>query len=163
MKIARVNWAEITDARPSWAPASGRLCAIWPSPVDHDACFAAAGFSDFGDTDEAWDAEFAEVVEKTLAALGETGKPALTEGEYPLDRGRPRVSFRDALIAASRDDNFNPCVVSFGEPVVASVRTSDGHPILWIWIAAGAIDALLPRIAASRELRQMALEWEKLL
>lgn len=141
MKIARVHWAEITEARPSWSSASGRLYAIWPSPIDHDACFAAAGFSDFGDSDEAWDAEFAEFVEKTLAVLGEIGKA----------RGGPRASLRDALIAAARDDNFPPCVVSFGEPVVASVRTSDGHPILWIWIATGGLDALLPRIVASRE------------
>ena len=163
MKIVRVNWSEITDARPSWSSASGRLCAIWPSPVDHDACFEAAGFSDFSDTDAAWDAEFAAFVETTLAVLGEMGTPVLTEGEYPLDRGRSRGSLRDALVAAARDDNFRPCVVGFGEPVVASVRTSDGHPILWIWITTGGIDALLPRIAASRELRPMTLEWGKLL
>jgi hypothetical protein len=87
MKIARVNWAEITDVRPAWSSGSGRLCAIWPSPVDHDACFAAAGFSDLGDTDEVWDAEFAELVETTVAVLGGIGKPVLTEGESSSSRG----------------------------------------------------------------------------
>jgi hypothetical protein len=163
MGISRLNWDEVKEARPAWSPQSGRLYAIWPSPVDHDQCFEAAGFSDFGDSDDTWDRDFADLVARLLDALAGMGKTVLREGEYPVDRGRTRVSCRDALIAAARDDNFPPCVVGFGDPPNASVRTGEGHAILWTWVAHDAdVDRFLGELAGDREIVKKTMKWEKL-
>ena len=162
MKISRLNWGEIKGERPLWAPSAGQLYAIWPSPVDHDLCFESAGFADFGDSDSAWDDDFAQLVQWLVDALGEAGTAMLREGEYPVAGGRARHSIRDALIAAATDDNFSPCMVHFGEPPTSSVRTSDGHAILWTWMAEGEIGPVLDVVAKGREVNQMTMNWEKL-
>ena len=163
MSIQRLNWGSVGPARPPWADASGRLWAVWPSPVDHDACFDAAGFSEMADTDAAWHDGFSELLERLLTTFEAFGEPRLTEGEYPRQGRRVFRSLRDALLAAATDDNFPPCVVSFGEPARASVRTSDGHPIVWLWTdATPSIDVLLPPVAAGLPTREVALRWEVL-
>lgn len=158
-----MNWGEVAPPGPAWAPGHGRLWAVWPSPVDHDACFAAAGFTDFADTDAAWDAEFDGMLARGLAALSDLGDAALVAGEYPTERGQPRVSLRDALLAAARDDNFPPCVVAFGEPALASMRTSHGHPIVWVWKATGSVGGLVGRMADGRDVGRCDLDWDRLL
>ncbi len=69
-----------------------------------------------------------------------------------------------ALVAAARDDNVPPCVVEIGAPVQAVVRTSDGHPLLWVWISPGASlrAELLSAIAGPRELWKITLDWKLL-
>jgi hypothetical protein len=62
MRISRVNWGEVNNGRPEWSSPSGQLYAIWPSPVDHDLCFDAAGFADFGDSDDLWHRDFNDLV-----------------------------------------------------------------------------------------------------
>ena len=163
MTIRRVNWGEITKSRPSWSPELWRVWAIWPSPVDHDLCFKAAGFDDFADTDEAWNSEFATFVGGMLGQLETAGRPKLASGEYPVDQGRVRQSLADALVAASRDDNFRPCTVTFGEPARALIRTSDGHPLLWIALAEGDAAKMVAAAAGNRDVREQNLDWEKLL
>ena len=101
MRISRLNWGEVSEGRPSWSGASGRLWAIWPSPVDHDLCFESAGFTEFSDTDASWDSEFADLVGRLMGILENLGSATLSEGEYPVDGGRTRSSVRDALIAAA--------------------------------------------------------------
>jgi hypothetical protein len=162
MRISRVNWGEVSEGRPSWSEASGRLWAIWPSPVDHDLCFESAGFTEFSDTDASWNSEFADLVGRLVDALENLGKATLSEGECPVARRRTLSSLRDALIAAATDDNFPPCVISFGAPAIASVRTSDGHAILWAWMAEGTVDPFLIAVAAGRELNEMTMMWERL-
>jgi hypothetical protein len=163
MRISRVNWGEVNYGRQYWSLMSGRLYAIWPSPVDHDLCFDAAGFTDFGDSDDLWHRDFNDLVASVLDSLAHLGTAILHEGAYPMDRGRTRFSFQDALIAAATDDSFPPCVVGFGDPLRASVRTSDGHAILWIWTSESAsMDAVVTRLAVDLETNQMTLKWENL-
>jgi len=162
MKILRLNWGELEEERPDWSPGSGHLYAIWPSPVDHDVCFEAAGFEDFADSDGAWDDDFADLVQRLIHALGGARVAVLAAGEYPVDGWRRRRSLRDALIGAARDDGFGPCVVHFGEPATAAVRTSDGHPILWTWMAEPSIDRILGAVAQGRPVKRMDMNWEKL-
>ena len=162
MNVEKINWGQVGPARPAWADASGQLWAIWPSPVDHDACFAAAGFNEMADTDAAWDDDFSELLERLLTALKTFGEPRLVEGEYPCQGRRVSTSLREALFAAATNDHFPPCIVSFGEPAQASVRTSDGHPILWLWTSeALGIDRLLTA-AAGLPVREAALQWDAL-
>ncbi|HSB71804.1 MAG TPA: hypothetical protein VLT62_20940 [Candidatus Methylomirabilis sp.] len=158
-----MNWGEVDEGRPHWSLPSGRLYAIWPSPVDQDLCFDAAGFADFGDSDAVWHRDFADLVARVLESLAQLGTAILREGEYPVDRGCTRVSCRDALIAAATDDNFPPCVVGFGDPLKASVRTSDGHALLWTWLSEGvSMDAVVTRLASDHETKHMTMQWEKL-
>jgi hypothetical protein len=162
MGISRLNWGELNEARPPWSPTAGHLYAIWPSPVDHDVCFEAAGFTEFGDSDDAWHRDFADLVARALNSLAHLGDPVLREG-HTVDREGRRVSFRDALIVAATDDNFPPCVVGFGDPPKASVRTSDGHAILWTWVSENVeLDAFLDRLAEGREVVNRTMKWEKL-
>jgi hypothetical protein len=163
MGISRLNWGEINEARPPWSWPSGRLYAIWPSPVDHDQCFEAAGFTEFGDSDDSWDRDFSDLIARVLESLAHFGGAVLREGEYPVERGRPRASCRDALIAAATDDNVPPCVVVFGDPPKASVRTCDGHPILWTWISGdNDLDTSLGGLAGGREIVNRTMKWQKL-
>jgi hypothetical protein len=150
MRFTQVNWGEVGE-RPAWA-SSGRLFAVWPSPVDHDACLAAAGFGDFADSDEAWDADLVRLVETVIAGLSGWGEPVMTSGDSP-DR-----SIISGLLAAAGDDNFPPCVVTFGAR--AFVRTSDGHPIVWVSLEGGGIEALLASLAVTWEVRARALRWD---
>jgi hypothetical protein len=131
--------------------------------VDHDACFEAAGFTDFADSTQAWHDEFARLVSNLLAELGQAGRPRLAQGEYPTWRARLRKSMADALLSAALDDNFGPCVLTFGQPPLALIRSSDGHPILWIALAHGDATALLAAAAKSAPPRQRLLDWSKLI
>lgn len=163
MKIHSLNWGEVADARPSWAGVFGRLWAIWPSPVDHDVCFDAAGFHDMDDSDSAWDDDFSVFLERMLAALAVLGTSSLMAGEYPRHGRHACATLRDALTAAATVDNFPPCVVSFGHPAVAWIRTSDGHPIVWLWTIEWAeIETVMPTIASELPIHEVKLQWEKL-
>jgi hypothetical protein len=163
MDLHRLNWGEVTEGRPPWATTSGRFFAIWPSPVDHDVCFEAAGVADLGDTDAEWDDAFCAMLERLLAKLEEVGQPRLTEGVYPPTGIRTSRPVRDALLAASFDDNFRPCSVEFGAPARASVRTSDGHAILWLWIDSDLrFESVLSEAAGTIPTCAATLNWSKL-
>ena len=162
MTITRVNWAEVVDARPAWATPGWKLWAVWPSPIDHDGCFAAAGFRDFADSDDDWWSDFRDLVERLLDSL-ESDRLALVSGQYPVEHGRVRPSLVDALVAAATDDNFEPCVVGAGAPPDRALRTSDGHPIVWINQLSGDITALLSKAARGRDCANLQLAWQHLL
>jgi hypothetical protein len=162
--LRHLNWDEVVRVHPLWRPEGWRLWALWPSPVDHDLCFGQAGFSDFDDNDDAWHTAFAELINDLLAALHAYGRPLLNAGsEYPIERGRRRETLQEALLAAASDDNFRPCTVSFGSPPRALVRTSDGHPILWIALETGAFDQLLALADHYGGAHKLELDWSKLL
>jgi hypothetical protein len=130
--------------------------------MDYDLCFESAGFSDFGDSDPAWNVDFSDLVQRLVDALEEAGTAMLGEGEFPVAAGRTRRAVPDALIAAATDDNFPPCVVNFGEPATASLRTGDGHAILWTWMADGEIGRVLDAVARGRDVKQLTMKWDKL-
>lgn len=175
--IRSLHWDEPRLELPiPWTPGSGRVLAIWPAPIDHDACFAAAGFVDFADSNPGWDAEFRDLLRSLLHFLERTGQARLQTGEYPAERGafawlahwvgppRATPNLDDALLAAARDDRFPPCVVQFGDPVRASVRSSSGHPLLWVWSAPGGPDReqLLSSVAGDRPVVNTPLDWNAL-
>jgi hypothetical protein len=163
MGLRRLNWGEVTQGRPPWSATSGRLFAIWPSPVDHDVCFEEAGAEDMEDTDAEWDDAFSAMLDRLLSKLAEIGPPRLIEGEYPGTGSHLSRSLRDALLAAALDDNFAPRSVIFDAPARASVRTSDGHALLWVWIGFDLrIESLVSEIAGPVPTRCATLNWSKL-
>lgn len=144
--IARLHWTDLPATPTDWTPAGGRLRALWPEPIDYDACFQELGFTACADSDAAWDDDFAALVQRVVAHLAQLGSAAQLHGVLP--RNAPPAAPVDALLAAARDDQFPPCVIGLGAPPGACVATSDGHPMLWVWTAAAA-DDLLPAVAGS--------------
>jgi len=152
--IHSLCWDEVNRAVPVgvWAPEHGRVFVVWPAPVDHDACLAEAGFSDFADSTEHWAAEFMDLtrslVEFLAGVVGGRAPPKLAAG----------------LVAAARADDVPPCVVHLGTPAQAAVRTSNGHPLLWVWTGRAGVEreALLASVARGRPVVHTTLDWKSL-
>ena len=108
-----------------------------------------------------------------VQSLGRYGSPEVREGTQPIRAGllaRLRSWLRgdtttlyDWLERPTRDDNFQPCVVDFGAPPAATLRTADGHPILWLQLPASAeadLPSLLEAVAGTRAVRETDLDWQ---
>ena len=163
--VRTLNWAEVdAESAPDLVVSGhGRILVLWPAPVDHDECFARAGFLDFADTTDAWHAGFADLVAALCRFLGRGGHARLVSGDYPRAHGIGHTLARllghpsaiatpeNAIIAAALDDNFSPCVVHFGEPARAALRSGGGHPLLWTWSPRDGFDGvdLLRSVAGS--------------
>lgn len=172
MAIEAMHWGDVGDR--SYQGDRGRLVALWPDPVDHDACFARAGFDRFADTDAAWDTDFAIIIQDVLAALRNYGSQVVI-GEPIFQRPLidrllrkrvPTLALHEQIALVARDDQWAPCHVDFGSPVRAVVCVSDGHPILWIWLhqdLANAWHDHLVTIARGRTLIETTLRWDVLL
>jgi len=160
--IVRLNVGEIPMPDQAIWGRMGRVWALWPSPVDHDQCFREAGFDEFADTDADWDRDLAELVSRTVEVLQRLAPGRVSGGEYLLGESNTEA-LHEAILAGTKEDSLQPPVVSFGEPPLASVRTSDGHAILWIWLAAGDLEQHLALIAKGRDVRTRNLSWDRLL
>jgi hypothetical protein len=156
-----MDWDEIVGIRPDWCPPSWRLWAVFPSPVEADACFQEAGFTSFADADAAWDDDFAWAIHVVIAELSRDGAARMTEGDYPHWEGTDESVFWPVLAAAT-DDNFHPCVLSFGDGR-ALLRTQDGHAILWIARRGGDIDNILSVLRTRFVEERTCLDWTRLL
>jgi hypothetical protein len=158
--IRVLHWDELAlSAVPELAAHSdGRVLVLVPAPIDHDECFASAGFTDFADTDDDWYAEFSALVWRLFQFLEQAGPARLPLGRSTL------ATPVEAIVAAARDDNFPASVVHFGSPTQASVSASAGHPLLWLWSARDRFDdhELLSSTAGSLELVRTRLDWSAL-
>ena len=161
----------------------GVLHVLLPLPVDHDACLAAAGLRDFADTDESPDQGLDCLVGELVRAL-DTCCAGVTEVvARPRQPSRPWldrfVSFRpapnlldlnpdrltpaEALLAAAMDDGHLSFVAIHSADL--EVQTSDGHPILWIWLSvefARRWNDLLAATAGNLRTKSLSLTWESL-
>jgi hypothetical protein len=154
--------------------------AFWPSPVDHDACFEAAGFDEFADGDEDWDPEWLDIVSRAVEYLQRYGPATIQEsaaayreekrlGWWQRLRGeRPRIIFDSSLpiseqvVLTSRDDQFGPCIVSFGEVLL---QTDSGHAILWVTCQQSTVydpHEMALACASGRTVSQRSLDWRHL-
>lgn len=167
----RVHWARVeTGSR----PADVATFAVWPAPVNADECFRAAGFTDFGDADEAWDAEAESLLRRMVEALSAYGEPRLRSTILsPRPRWRDRLRslapqplpLTDQLLAPMRWDSLPDAIVEFGSAAV-SVRGGGGHFLLWITLPAAEAERFqdaLPGIAGGHPLLRTELAWEHLL
>ena len=148
--VERVHWDVVESSEETL------LAAIWPGPVDHDACFAEAGFTSFRDSDEAWDEEFEAITAALVEALSAYGPPEL-QGERD---GQEPVA---ALLEAAACDNAPRAVVRFGEYLELS--TGDGHSLFWLEIGQGALlsfEELVRRVAGGRRVDRTPLTWSAL-
>jgi hypothetical protein len=138
-RIERIQWMALGEW--CWRETSGVAVAVWPSPVDDDACLRRAGIADFADSNAAWEADFAMLLDDVVSLLSRFGV-AQVHGVEPvptslsdrlLRRNTPPSEPAWRLALAAGDDQFGTCDVELGNPVRAVVCTSDGHPIIWIW------------------------------
>lgn len=144
-------------------PSAGQAGVLWPAPVDHDACFAAAGFHDFADTTPAWDADFATLVADVVAYFDRRGAGYLAAGEAPPPRYASPSPLVAALVAPAGDDAFPWCEVHFGMPAAARIRTGAGHPLVSLWAEVLDWKDLLTAVASGRPVTRVSLEWGRIL
>lgn len=156
--------------RVHWGMAKPNLAAVWPAPIDHDACFGAAGFSAFADTGDSWDADFRLMAARLVSRLSTLGIPNIADpiearkaGFLGLVRRAPVLPLVEQLILSTRDDQFPPLVVRFGEPAAAELRTSDGHPIFWLTLSSARLPEILVDVAEGRPVIETQLVWERLI
>lgn len=184
--IRAIHWCQLpSDQRVSGISDDKTVFAIWPAPVDADACFAEAGFLDFADSDELWDSEWRSILHQTIASMSVVGTGIIVQPISAIKEVRGclfgemlhRLLSRrpthwelpdDALTQielATSDDRYGRVIVQFGEPARATLVAGDGHPILWIGIAAGEVrtDAILVAAAAGRPILQRNLKWNAIL
>lgn len=174
-----VHWGRVPDHHtPDWALRAGAgqaLFAIWPAPVNADACFAAAGFNDFGDADPAWEGEATALWQRLLVALQTHGTARLVS--KPLAPRQPwhqRLLRRPAppphplleqLELPMQWDSLPPCEVVFGEQA-AAVRSGNGHLLCWVlWPSsqADAFGALVQQLGGAHPVQHTPLHWPALL
>lgn len=185
-RIRQVHWGTVL---PNTAVPRLDRCAtvvaIWPAPVDADACFAAAGFHDFDDSDETWDRGWCRVVTEVLRELERTGTPNSRMEAEVYDTGAASLPRRvlgwflpgtlplrrvplqlvEQVLAVTGDDRFGEVLVEFGEPARSSLLAGSGHPILWVgWISTDAKpDAFVECVAGGLPTVRTTLDWQKLL
>ncbi len=161
-----------------WAPVSRggdgeELFALWPAPMNDDACFRSAGFTDFGDADESWDANANRVLDRLLSMLSCYGQPALMS--KPVERAQSWLQrlLRKAEVYELREqielpiqwDELPDCVVAFGHSGI-TLRTGKGHPIFWIAVPAECemkFSDVAHQVAGSHPLVRTDLRWDRLL
>lgn len=166
-----VHWSQVLGDVALRHTAEGfSLFALWPSPVSDDACFREAGFTDFGDGDENWEAHAAGLLTRLLAELSSYGVPRLAS--KPVERHQPwyRRPLAEAEVPDLRQqfelpmqwDELPDCVVLFGESG-ASLRTGSGHHLFWIVLPeqdAPSFADLVKRVAGLHPVVRTDLKWE---
>jgi hypothetical protein len=165
MQTFTVHWSPVPGAEEGKA-----LFALWPSPVDHDACFREAGFTDLGDTDEYWDANADGLLTCLLEALSRYGSSHLMS--KPVEKYQSWYTrlfskgevfdLRGQILLPIQRDELPDCVVGFGESDV-SLRTGGGHHLFWITMPnseAASFPKLVQQVAASHPVARTELRWE---
>jgi hypothetical protein len=189
LAIQHICWATIPptydrDLVPTFAEQGSHLFAFWPSPIEPDACFEQAGFSEFYsdlDTDD-WDVEWSAIIESLLGHVERFGPLRLRNQadvfEYlpqsfferclfwrPLSARSLSPSVLERLHLSTEDDRYPPAVVTVGEPPDCQIHTSRGHPILWVdAVSALSLEpsTIAQAIAAGRPIEQYDLAWQHL-
>lgn len=169
----KVHWSDVPPADAGRLIAPGhQLVAMWPSPVEHDTCFAQAGFTEFGDNDDAWLESADALLGRALSVLSGQGEPILSS--RPLVQPRPwyrrllQRSTPQPLLQQARLPMQWDSLPGFHARFPASgteLRTGDGHFLLWITVP-GTVEAaheLVDVIAAPWALHRTRLEWRALL
>ena len=163
MSITRIHWSQVPSAHgplqtaePAWA--------LWPDPVDHDLCFAEAGFKGFADSDEQWDADFSMLIDDLMTCLSRVGDPVLLSGIQPVQKigwlRKKTASLQESIEYAATTDGLPPCCVGFGQPPGAQLIASDGHPLFWLYLRPPLIfQEVLESVAGDRKVMETDLDW----
>ena len=164
-----LHWSRVPNP-PGDALPGVQVHALWPSPVNPDACFKDAGFIDFGDADPAWDEQADALVRRVLDALiGHFGPAQLHHAPIiqplPWYRAlirRPKpLPLWEQLSCPMHDDRHTAADIRFGASG-ARIRGSNGHLLMWIdWPSPAPLsfDAFVHSLAADAPVVQTELDW----
>jgi hypothetical protein len=161
------DWVAQVPSRPGW-----RLAALWPSPVNADAWFEAAGFTDFDDADAPWDTLAEAWLQRLIQALSALGTPALRSAPLQARRAwwqrwhRPTepLPLPQQLLMPMHWDSLPARELHFGDSGVV-LRTGQGHWLCWLhWPEdrAAELPALLLQLADGHPLHRTPLAWQHL-
>ena len=149
-----------------------RLLAIWPAPVNHDVCFAEAGFTLFGDNDEVWDKAAEGVLQHVIESLSrfgaarQIGKPLRDNPPWYLRLFRTgrELPLQQQALWPMHWDSLPAFHARFGDGG-AELRTGNGHFLLWVSLPdAGSVAPEFVRdIAGPRTAIETKLRWAVLL
>ena len=143
--------------------------------MDFDECFAAAGYTEFADSGGGRLDEINEMTGRLIASLTGLGAPSRRLGRVPVWAGSPLVhwlramvgglgpapTLTDIVVCPMMDGAFGACVIDFGDGPAASLCTSDGHEIWWLYLSAGVsarAPALIDVLAGGRSVRHVELD-----
>ncbi|MCO5129599.1 MAG: hypothetical protein M9932_03420 [Xanthobacteraceae bacterium] len=169
----QVHWSIVPIEEAGGLASPGcRLLAIWPAPVNRDACFAEAGFTLFGDNDEAWDRAAEEVLARVIAALSRFGaarllsKPLREKPPWYLRafRAGRELSLQQQASWPMQWDSLPPFHARFGNGG-AALRTGNGHFLLWVNLPESepAPSEFVGTVAESWNVVETRLRWNALL
>jgi hypothetical protein len=156
-------------------PSNEKIYAIFPSPVNDDVCFAAAGHRDFYSEDEHyseayWDEQAEVLHQKIWAVLSGLGQAVLCSP--PLYAPRSRLKFWqrpvplpliEQLALPMWQDHLPAARVRFGQAV--EIETGRGHCLYWLRLLPDCprdFATLWVEITAAWTVQQVQLDWEKL-
>ena len=168
-----IHWSRVPPSESRIPVARGQyLLAMWPAPVNYDECFKAAGFSNFADNDDEWDARAEDFLTRVLTELLVYGSGVLQSA--PLTKGLPwyRRPFQVApthtlinqILLPMHWDSLPACHVSFGGNM-AALRTGDGHFLLWLTLPAQGqfqLKSFLSKVAGPWPVLETHLNWRAL-
>ena len=159
---------------------SSTLHAIWPSTVDSDACFEAAGFTEFEDSDSEWDANWRTFVERVMETLSQYGDPVVQNAESAIvktslwDRmraGRVRdleieLTPVEQIVLSATGQHFEQVVVNFSIESDLTLICGDDHPIIWLLakdVADWSFTAIVDAISVDCRQQRLGLDWKHLI
>lgn len=171
MSAFTLHWSPLDPAQSGGTLGAGlQLLGIWPSPVNPDACFAAAGWTEFGDQDAAWETDAAAFQTRLLTTLEtQFGTPQLLSP--PLRASRKWWSRQPAPLLPLAEqvglpmdwDHLPDCLLAFGTSGI-SLRTGNGHHLYWLTLPQTVEPAAwLSVVAGDLPLRRGEMRWAALL
>ena len=172
--IHTIHWGVVPTGKDTpWAGPDTQVTAIWPGPMDHDECLSSAGFSDFKDSDDAWDSEFERLGHRLVTWLKRFGEPVIPrpegvrQAEVHVLSGKPGDSeLIRRILAPAYDDRERDAIVTFGSPPAAVIRTGGSHEIFWLAVRKGETmdrEDLLEFMSEGRAVSRTILKWELLI
>jgi hypothetical protein len=166
-----INWGVVSGSAQSFF----EWYALWPAPVNDDACFAQAGYGNFQSDDDRytesyWDAQAEILQQRLIAEFSRFGQPALLN--EPLRGKRSMLRFWkqckplpliEQLYWPIMYDSLPEASIRFGD--VAELRAGSGHEMYWIGLRADSqmsFDTLLAEIARGWPVERVQLDWSML-
>lgn len=168
-----INWGEVSGG--GGLSANRKIYALWPAPVNEDACFAEAGVTHFKYEDKNWsephwDKQADILQQRLIELLSSLGAPALLSEPLlgkrtllTLMQPRNPLPLIEQLRLPMLDDNLPEVIIRFGDAL--ELRAGSGHELYWIAILPNcplSFDKLLMQIANSWPIYQVQLDWCKL-
>jgi hypothetical protein len=174
MEHFSVHWAPIPQSQAQQLATAGtQLFALWPAPVNYDACFTAAGFTIFEDNDTEWDTQADALLERLLAQLEATyGAPQLCSPPsshhvawYVRPFRKPQqLRLIQQIMLPIAWDSLPDCVVAFGGR--ARLICGNGHHMFWLILPETDVPQMetwLADICAGVPCVRTDLQWRHLL